>query len=121
MARPKTYLDRLRAFYDLHLRSMEFGNAVADVILVPILALNLIGAITIRDHYLAVILATVAFVDVSSTAILLVAGYLGHGRPRVACAHCQGVMIPTISVWTCQDCGAKLTPPQAGSEPVTAS
>jgi hypothetical protein len=112
MARPKNYSDRLREFYDLHLRSMEFGNAVADVILVPILALNLVGAITIRDHYLAGILATVAFIDVSSTAILLVAGYVGHGRPRVGCAECQGAMVPTISYWTCQDCGAKLLPPK---------
>jgi hypothetical protein len=110
MGNPKSYPERLRTFYELRLRSLEFGNAVADVILVPILALNLIGAISIKGQYLPGILAVVAFIDVSSTAILLIAGYVGPGRPRVACAKCQGMMVPTVSFWTCEDCGAKLIP-----------
>jgi hypothetical protein len=105
----KGYSERLNSFYEARLRPLEFGNAVADVILVPILALNLVGAISIKGQYLPGLVAIFAFVDVSSTAILLVAGYLGR-PPKVACAICQGVMVATVSFWTCQKCGARLRP-----------
>jgi hypothetical protein len=111
MATSQGYPDRLRNFYDIHLRSLDFGSAVADVILVPLLALNLLGVITIEGPYAREIVAIFAFIDVSSTAILLVAGYLGPDRPRVACANCRGEMRATVSYWTCEKCGAKLTPP----------
>jgi len=112
MARTKNYYDRLRSFYDDHLRALEFGNAVADVILVPLLALNLIGVISIKGTYAPWIIAIFAFIDVTSTAILLVAGYVGPASPRVACAQCKGEMRAEVSAWICQSCGWRLKPPK---------
>jgi hypothetical protein len=108
----KSYSDALRAFYVENLRPMEFGSAVADVILVPILVLNLLGVITIKGPFTVWLVAIFAFIDVSSTAILLVAGYVGHELARVGCASCKGEMVPSILHWTCKKCGAKLIPPK---------
>jgi len=108
MATDRSYRESVRAFYDGHLRSLEFGSAVADVILVPLLALNLLGAVTIRGPYAPGILAIFAFIDVSSTAILLVAGYVGHDRPSVECQDCKVAMTPEVAAWTCGRCGARL-------------
>lgn len=118
MVGSKTATDSLRTFYEDNLRPLEFGNAVADVILVPLLALNLIGVISIRGRYAPGILGVFAFIDVSSTAILLVAGYVGHGGPQVGCARCRGKMMPTVSFWTCEKCGARLLPPEPSESKV---
>ena len=106
----KGHSDALRAFYEDNLRTLEFGNGVADVILVPILILNLLGVIAIKGPYAPGLVAIFAFIDVTSTAILLVGGFVGSSPPRVACAQCGGEMIATVSYWTCRDCDAKLTP-----------
>jgi hypothetical protein len=116
MGEVTNHSDALRSFYDDHLRPLEFGNAVADVILVPILALNLVGVIAIKGPYAPAIVAIFAFIDVSSTAILLVAGYIGHRPPKVACANCQGVMVPSVSFWTCERCGSKLKPSKGAAK-----
>lgn len=110
--------DAVRSFYENNLKGLEFGSAVADVILVPLLALNLIGAVDIPGPAARDIVAIFAFIDVTSTAVLLVAGYAGHA-PRIVCAACHGAMIPSISFWTCEDCGAKLRPrkPPASTAP----
>lgn len=108
MTTPKPVSDRLRTFYDDHLRALEFGNAVADVILVPLLALNLVGVIAIRGRFTPEIVAIFAFIDVTSTAILLVAGYIGPASPRIACSECRTAMVPEISGWHCPKCSLRL-------------
>lgn len=118
MAGGKGRRDAVRAFYEGHLKPLEFGMAVADVILVPPLALSLVGVIDIPGPTDREVVAFFAIVDVISTAILLVAGYIGH-TPRIACANCQGIMKPTTSKWTCEDCGWILGPkkrPVAGGK-----
>ena len=113
MGEGKSRKESIRTFYEENLTALEFGNAVADVIIVPLLALNLIGVIQIQDAFSAWIVAAFAFVDVTSTAILLVAGYIGHGNPRVACASCRGKMLPVVSHWVCGECGAQLRRPRS--------
>lgn len=108
---PTKFKDKVRNFYEENLRGLEFGNAVADVILVPLLALNLVGAIAIRGPYLTATVAIFAFIDVTSTAILLVAGYVGRS-PKLECPYCKSLLKPIVSAWLCDGCGAKLQAPK---------
>lgn len=116
MGSARSRRDAVLSFYEANLKGLEFGSAVADVILVPLLALSLVGAIVIPGSTSRTIVAVFAFIDVTSTAILLVAGYAGRG-PRITCANCHGSMSPMISHWTCETCGATLKPKRPAQPP----
>ncbi len=118
MVGAKSRREAVRAFYEDHLKGLEFGSAVADVILVPLLALSLIGAIDIPGSTGRTIVAIFAFIDVTSTAVLLVAGYAGR-EPKIACANCKGRMVPSVSFWACEGCGAHLRLRKPGSQSTT--
>jgi hypothetical protein len=102
---------RVRAFYENTRRTLDIGTAVADVILVPLLTLNLLGWVTIHSGADAGIVAIVAAVDVTSTALLLVAGLVPV--PKVACPNCHGPMLAEVSKWKCGNCGARVSRPRA--------
>ena len=100
------------AFYERHAANLRYGNAIADVILVPLLALNLVGLVTINGELAHWVISIIALIEVISTAMLLLAGYVGPTKtPHVECAHCSGKMIPIVSKWTCEGCGYELAPP----------
>jgi len=103
--------DTIRAFYERHTPALKFGNAIADIVLVPILALNLVGIVSINGRYAPWVVSIVALVEVLSTAILLVSGYFApSATPHVACAACRGKMTPEVQKWKCENCGAELIP-----------
>jgi hypothetical protein len=107
--------DRVRAFYEDTRRPLEVGTAAADVILVPILTFNLLGWVTLHGTAEVGIVAVVAAIDVSSTALLLVSGLAP--TPRVACPNCYGPMLAEVSKWKCGNCGARVTKPRAKARP----
>ena len=118
MAAQRDSRESLRAFYERQIPALKFGNAIADVVLVPILALNLVGIISINGGYARWVVSVVALIEVISTAILLVSGYLAPlANPHVACANCKGKMTPVVSRWKCESCAAELIPPSSSQPP----
>ena len=106
--------DRARAFYEDTRRPLEVGTAAADVILVPLLTLNLLGWVTVHGNAEVGVVAVVAAIDVTSTALLLVSGLVP--TPRVACPNCHGPMLAEVSKWRCGRCGARVTKPRDRSK-----
>jgi hypothetical protein len=85
----------------------RYGAAVADVLLVPLLSLSLVGQVQIAEPLRSYVIFPLALLDTVSVAALLVTGYLGPASPSVKCYWCSGRVAPEVSAWTCTTCHRK--------------
>ena len=104
VADPETIPQVVAAFYRRNLRAVQFGVAVAEVIIVPLLAFSALGQITIFEPLKSYVIVPAAMIETFNVGVLLIGGFLGPRASVPACPWCGGRQIPEVNAYECDSC-----------------
>lgn len=99
-----TWRAAISGYYARNSSAMQWGIAITQLLLVPTMALNLVGVVTITDPVRTWIVFPLALIETMNVTILLLSGGLGHQASARTCNWCGGRLRPEISAWVCTNC-----------------